>query len=302
MTEEKYRFGMVTLVGRPNVGKSSILNQLVGRKVSITSRRPQTTRHRVLGVWSTDTAQVVFVDTPGIHNPAGRAINRVLNQTAQASIGGVDLVLMVADARGWQDEDERALNAINGESPLPVWLVLNKIDLLRKTEMVLPLIDKVNRNYDFEEIIPISARSGWNLDQLSRLLHSAMPEGLPGFPLDEQGVSDPKFIAAEFIREQIFRQVGDEIPYSTAVDVLSWTEDPNGLVSISAEIWCENNGQKTILIGKSGNRLKSIGSRARYEIERYLGKKVHLEQWIKIRRGWSNDLQILHNMGNSIVE
>ena len=301
MNETKYQFGMVTLLGRPNVGKSSILNRLVGRKVSITSRRPQTTRHRILGISSTDDIQVVFVDTPGIHNSSGRVINRILNQTAQSSIGGVDLVLMVMDARGWQAQDDRVLNAIK-QSQAPTWLLLNKTDLLPRTELVLPQIAKVRHYHDFEQIVPISARTGWNLDQLPGLLRKNLPEGPPGFPIGQAGASSTRFIAAEFIREQIFRQVGDEIPYSTAVDVLSCAEDENGLVNIRAEIWCENSGQKYILIGESGSRLKTIGSRARHEIERYLGKKIHLEQWVKVRRGWSNDVRTLNSMGYSAVE
>ncbi len=284
MDTESFRFGVVTLVGRPNVGKSSIMNRLIGNKVSITSRRPQTTRHRIQGICSTDEYQIVFVDTPGIHESAGVAMNRVLNRTARSSLNEVDLILMVVDARRWTSGDTRVL-VDAGATEVSMWLIMNKLDLLDRPDLVLPRIDEVRQRYDFGEIVPLSAKTGDNLDHLMKLVAGVMPD------------SSDEFIAAEFIREQIFRLVGDEIPYETAVDIRSFSERKDGLVSIEADIWCENKRQRSILIGDDGDRLKTIGSKAREQIQRYLGKKVYLEQWIKVKKGWADDNRMLAKVG-----
>ena len=298
MGTESFRFGVVTLVGRPNVGKSSIMNGLIGNKVSITSRKAQTTRHRIQGICSTDEYQIVFVDTPGIHESAGVAMNKILNRTARSSLNEVDLILMVVDARRWTSGDTRVL-VDAGATESSVWLILNKIDLLGRPDLVLPRIDQVRRRYDFGEIVPLSAKTGDNLDHLMTLVAGVMPEGPSGYPTQQVTDSSDVFIAAEFIREQIFRLVGDEIPYETAVDIRSFSERKDGLVSIEADIWCENKRQRSILIGDDGDRLKTIGSKAREQIQRYLGKKVYLEQWIKVKKGWADDKRMLAKVGYS---
>ena len=231
MDTELFRFGVVTLVGRPNVGKSSIMNGLIGNKVSITSRKPQTTRHRIQGICSTDEYQIVFVDTPGIHESTGVAMSKILNRTARSSLNEVDLILMVVDVRRWTVGDAQVL--VDARSTdASIWLIMNKIDLFVKPELVLPKIDQVRRHHDFEEIVPLSAKTGDNLDHLMTLVARAMPEGPSGFPTQQITDCSDEFIAAEFIREQIFRLVGDEIPYETAVDVRNFTERKDGLVSI----------------------------------------------------------------------
>ncbi len=298
MDTERFRSGVVTLVGRPNVGKSSIINGLIGSKISITSRKPQTTRHRIQGICSTDEYQIVFVDTPGIHESVGFAMSRVLNRTAYSSLNQVDLILMVVDARRWTSGDTRVLVGAGG-SEASIWLIMNKIDLLDKPDLVLPRIDKMRRHCDFGEIVPLSAKTGDNLDHLLTLVAGVMPEGKSGFPTQQITDSTDTFIAAEFIREQIFRLVGDEIPYETAVDIRSFSERKDGLVSIEADIWCENKRQRSILIGEDGNRLKIIGAKARQQIQRYLGKKVYLEQWVKVKKGWADDRRMLAKVGYS---
>ena len=298
MDTELFRFGVVTLVGRPNVGKSSIMNGLIGNKVSITSRKPQTTRHRIQGICSTDEYQIVFVDTPGIHESTGVAMSKILNRTARSSLIEVDLILMVIDARRWTSGDARVL--VDAESTeASIWLIMNKVDLLIKPELVLPKIDQIRRHNEFAEIVPLSAKTGDNVDHLMNLVAGAMPEGPSGFPVQQITDCSNEFIAAEFIREQIFRLVGDEIPYETAVDIHNFSERQDGLVIIKADIWCENKRQRSILIGDDGNRLKTIGAKARDQIQRYLGKKVYLEQWIKVKKGWADDRRMLSKVGYS---
>ena len=298
MDTEKFRFGMVTLVGKPNVGKSSIMNGLIGNKVSITSRKPQTTRHRIQGICSTDEYQIVFVDTPGIHESTGITMSRILNRTARSSLNEVDLILMVVDVRKWTSGDSQVLVDAKANKA-SIWLIMNKIDLLVKPELILPKIDQVRRHHDFGEIVPLSVKTGDNLEHLMTLIAGAMPEGAIGFPTQQITDCSDEFIAAEFIREQIFRLVGDEIPYETAVDIHNFSERKDGLVTIKVDIWCENRRQRSILIGDDGNRLKTIGAKAREQIQRYLGKKVYLEQWIKVKKGWADDGRMLAKVGYS---
>ena len=251
MDTELFRFGMVTLVGRPNVGKSSIMHGLIGNKVSITSRKPQTTRHRIQGICSTDLCQIEFIDTPGIHASTGVAMSKILIRTARSSLNEVDLILMVVDARRWTSGDTQVL-VDAGSTEASMWLIMNKIDLLVKPELVVPKIDQVRRHHDFEEIVPLSAKTGDNLEHLMTLVAGAMPEGPSGFPTHQITDCSDEFIAAEFIREQIFRLVGDEIPYETAVEIHNFSERKDGLVVIEADIWCENKRQRSILIGDDG--------------------------------------------------
>lgn len=289
------RSGYIAIVGRPNVGKSSLLNRLVGQKVSIISQRPQTTRHRILGIKTTDEAQFVYVDTPGLHEGGRRAMNQYLNRAAKASLAGVDCILLVITAQGWTDEDEAVLRLVK-EASCPVFLVINKIDRLPDRAKLLPLIAASAQEMPFAEIIPVSARSGDNLADIERSVLRHLPEQPALFPEDQVTDRSERFLAAELVREQVFRGFGQELPYATTVEIEQYKET-KPLVRIEAVIWVEKEGQKAILIGKDGARLKTVGERARKEIERLVGKKVYLGLWIKVREGWSDDLRALQSLG-----
>jgi GTP-binding protein Era len=290
------RSGFVAVVGRPNVGKSSLINRVVGRKVSITSRRPQTTRNRVLGVHTRSGGQIVFVDTPGIHDHGGSGLNRTINRTALSSIEGVDVVLMMSDARRWTSEDQAVARRLPGDR-VPLMLAINKIDLLKERERLLPLIERIAASHRFTEIVPISVRSGHNVERLVDVLMASLPEGPAGFPADQITDRGPAFLAAELIREQIFNRLGDELPYQSAVEIERFQRRDDGLVSIGAVIFVDKPGQKAIVIGAGGSALKRIGQCARESIERTLGTRIHLELWVKVREGWADDARMLRSLG-----
>ncbi len=290
-----FRFGYITLLGRPNVGKSTLLNRIVGKKISITSHRPQTTRHRILGIRTTTESQIVVVDTPGIQTKRDRAINRVTNRTAVTSTENVDVIVMIIDCLGWQSEDGNVLKALAGR-PTPVLLAINKIDVLREKEALLPLMDKARRLYEFDEIVPISAKSGMNVDRLIESVENRLMFGSAGFPVEQITDRSERFICSEFIREQLFRQLGQELPYATAVELMNFEDDKN-VIRITNQIWVERPSHKAIVIGKEGRRLKQIGMRARLEMQRFLGKKVHLELRVKVRRGWTDSAAALDALG-----
>jgi GTP-binding protein Era len=295
---DAFRCGFVAIVGRPSTGKSTLLNQLVGQKVSITSQRPQTTRHRILGIHTTEAAQIVYVDTPGIHRgESGRQLNRVLNRVARASLEGVDVAVLVITADGWREEDEAAL-AMAQRADCPVVLVINKIDKLKDRERLLPLIQDSRDKFDFAEIIPLSARDGDNVSELEQAIVRFLPEQSPLFESEQVTDRSERFLASEFVREQVFRSFGQEIPYAVAVEITEFRTEPKHL-HIEAVIWVEKEGQKAILIGKGGERLKEIGRRARLEMQKTFGRKVWLGLWIKVREGWSDDARALRSLGYS---
>ena len=289
------RFGFFAVVGRPNVGKSSLVNRLIGEKVSITSRRPQTTRNRILGIRTKGTAQIVFVDTPGMQ--AGQqGLDYSINETAKSSARSADIIGMMVDARGWHDKDDQVLDYIR-HLELPTYLLINKTDLLHSAALVLPLIASVSRKHSFTEILPVSVRRGHNLSRLLSLIEKQLPEGPFGFPTEQVRVSQREFIIGEFIREQIFHAVGREVPYSIAVDVTGGRKTRGNGEVFSAEVWVESKGQKAIVLGPGGSRLKTIGSKARRELSKAFGLPVSLDIWIKVRKGWTNHSQSLEKLG-----
>lgn len=289
-----HRAGFVTLIGRPNVGKSTLLNALVGRKISITSSKPQTTRHRILGVLSKQSCQYIFVDTPGLHQASGRTINKIITRTARSSLVGVDVVVMMITCRGWGGQDRYVLRALE-EVELPIVLVINKTDKLRDKSRLLPLIDESSKLRDFAEIIPVSATSGTNIETLLETLAHYLPAGPMYFPEDQDTDRSAEFLITELIREQLFRQLGQELPYETAVRVSGVTgEDP---VSIEAQVWVDRDSQKGMVVGKGGQRIKKIGINARKSIEKSLGKRAHLDLVVKVRKGWADNQADLNSLG-----
>lgn len=295
MIRAGFRSGLVTLLGRPNVGKSTLLNRLIGSKVSITSRRPQTTRHRILGIKTTEHAQFVYVDTPGVHPPRGRQINRYMSRIAAGSIEGVDCIVLVIAADGWRDEDGPAL-ALVGRQPVPVVLAINKIDRIKDRKRLLPLIAESAKHTAFAEIVPISARTGENLAALERALLAHLPEQPPIYPVEQLTDKSERFLASELVREQVFGAYGEEVPYATAIEITRFKRLKAAL-EIEAVIWVEKEGQKAIVIGTRGERLKQVGTRARLAMERQFGTKVRLALWVKVREDWADDARALKQFG-----
>ncbi|GMQ91384.1 MAG: GTPase Era [Gammaproteobacteria bacterium] len=294
MTED-FHSGLVTLIGRPNVGKSTLLNRLVGQKVSIISPRPQTTRHRILGISNSEGAQVIYIDTPGIHSAKQKAINRYMNKAARASLEGVDCIVMLIAANGWHAEDELVLREIKKQN-IPAILAINKIDKLHGRDSLLPLIDISISKQGFAEVIPLSAQFGENVDRLQQSILQYLPVQPALYPEEQFTDKSDRFLISELVREQVFLTIGQEIPYAVAVEIEK-LEDTKKLLRIEAIIWVEKDGQKSIIIGKGGAQLKVIGSRARSEIERLYNKRVYLNVWVKVRKGWSGNEQHLRTLG-----
>lgn len=296
MPEKKFRSGFVSIVGRPNVGKSTLLNRLLGDKIAITSDKPQTTRNRIQGLFNRPDAQIIFIDTPGIHNPRS-GLNRYMVETALASVKGVDVILFLVEADKSQAESEKPLLDLLKDAEAPVILVLNKIDLVKK-EALLGLISSFSRMHPFREIVPVSALQGDGVEMLADVVCNSLPEGPMYYPEDILTDLPERFIVAEIIREKVFRATRDEIPYSVAVTVESFKERPDGkLVSISATINVERDSQKGIIIGKKGDMLKKIGMQARMDIERLLDSKVFLELFVRVSRDWSGSKKMLKEFG-----
>ena len=289
------RCGYVAIVGRPNVGKSTLLNHLLGQKISITSRKPQTTRHQVLGIKTEDNHQIIFVDTPGLHKDAGKAINRYMNRAASAAIRDVDLVVFVVDRTAWTEEDSIVLEQIE-QSGLPTMLVVNKIDLLADKTELLPHLQSLAAKAEFSAILPVSALRQHNVDALEAQILTLLPESGHFFPEDQITDRSQRFLAAEIVREKIMRQLGDELPYSIAVEIEEFAQEGQ-VLHISAVIFVERTGQKRILIGDKGSRLRSIGSDARRDMEGLFDSKVMLRLWVKVKSGWSDDERALRSLG-----
>jgi GTP-binding protein Era len=288
-------FGFVAIVGRPNVGKSTLLNHILGFKLSITSRKPQTTRHRVLGIWTEEDIQIAFVDTPGMHTDQPKAMNRVMNQTAEQALSGVDAVVMLTDGKVWNELDERVYQKVK-RAACPKYWVINKVDKLDNKNELLPHIQGIVKDYPFDEVFPVSALKNLNLEPLLNALKTQMPEG--PFMYDEDQITDrsERFLAAEIVREQIMRQLGDEVPYETTVEIESF-DHSGDRVGIHALISVERGGQKAILVGGGGGRLKQIGIEARKRLEDLLQAHVALKLWVKVRASWSNDERALKSLG-----
>ena len=295
MTADDFRCGTATIVGRPNVGKSTLLNRLVGQKVSITASKPQTTRHRIGGVLSRDDAQIVFMDTPGIHRDRRSAMSRYLNRTARGAVDGVDVVIFMVEAPRWTDEDEDVRRALR-ESRGPVLLVPNKIDRLAGGADLLPYLERFQGEDEFEEIIPVSARRRQNLDVLLGQVRARLPVAPAMFPPDALTDRSERFLAGELVREKLTRKLDQELPYRLAVEIERFRREKR-LLRIGAVVWVERPGQKGIVIGKGGRVLKAVGEEARANMESLFGSRVHLEIWVKARAGWSNDEKVLRGLG-----
>lgn len=290
-----YKSGYVAIVGRPNVGKSTLLNGILGQKISITSRKPQTTRHNILGIHSSETAQMLFLDTPGQHLNTPRAINRYMNRAASTALADVDVIIFVVDRLKWNDEDEMVLKRVLA-SKKPCVVAVNKTDRLTTNELLLPHIQELSQRLPNGEFIPVSALKKNNLDQLLKQIETFLPEGQAFFDEDQVTDRSMRFMAAEIVREKIMRQLGDEVPYAATVEIERY--EYNGKITfVNALVLVEREGQKTILIGEKGSRLKQIGMEARKDIENLCGTKVMLKIWVKVKSGWSDDERALRSLG-----
>lgn len=294
-------FGFVAIVGRPNVGKSTLMNHILGQKISITSRRPQTTRNRVVGIDTDGEYQTVYVDTPGLHKEEKRAINRLMNRAAQSALGDVELILVVVDATYWTEDDDMVFQKLEN-TKIPVVLVINKIDKLKDKDSLLPLIDKLKEKINFKDIVPVSALHSQNVDRLRKLVQESLPEGEHCFPDDSITDRSSRFMASEIIREKLMRQMGDELPYSSTVEIEEFKEDDKGLLRISAVILVERAGQKKMIIGKEGSRIKRIGTEARLDMEKLFDCKVFLNIFVKVKAGWADDDRALKSLGYADFE
>mgnify|MGYP001822886383 CR=1 FL=1 len=290
------RCGYIAIVGRPNVGKSTLLNHLLGQKISITSRKPQTTRHQVLGIKTEDDHQFIFVDTPGLHFDQRKNLNRQINRTATASLSGVDMVIFMIDYRGWSQSVIKMLRLVTESGP-PVILIINKIDRLKEKSKLLPLIAESSALHSFLEIVPLSAKhDDLDTDFLPTIV-SHLPPGPPGFPADQLTDRGPAFQASEVVREQTFALLGEELPYDSAVEVTQFDRSDPDFWVIGMIIWVEREGQKRIIIGKGGSVLKKLGSQARQAMEHHFGVRIRLDLWVKERQGWADNLAMLRSLG-----
>ncbi|TBR43420.1 GTPase Era [Marinomonas agarivorans] len=287
--------GYIAIVGRPNVGKSTLMNHILGQKLSITSRKPQTTRQQILGVKTEGQTQAIYVDTPGLHLGETKAINRFMNKTAASALVDVDIVLFVIDAERWTQEDESVLLKVK-QASCPVILVVNKVDKLVEKDELLPKLSELSDKMNFAQIVPISALRGKNLDRLENLIEGMLPEGEQFYPEDQITDRSSRFLAAEIVREKITRQLGQEVPYEVAVQVEEFSYEGSTL-HISALILVERNGQKRIIIGEKGEKIKLIGKESRIDMENLFQYKVMLNLWVKVRSGWSDDERALASLG-----
>ena len=294
-TSDEQRCGFIAIVGRPNVGKSTLLNHVLHQKISITSRKPQTTRHRILGIKTIGANQFVYVDTPGMHKSQKKAINRMMNQTATSALDGVDVVLFVVERLVFNEEDQIVLDALR-RVKVPVLLLINKCDLLESRERLLPHIERLSKLRDFAEIIPLSVLGGHNIDTVESCVQKHLPLGPFMYPEDQITDRSSRFMAAEIIREKITRQLGDELPYEVTVEIEKYTVQ-DAVVHIHALILVDKESQKQIIIGAKGDRLKTIGSAARLDMEKAFESKVMLNLWVKVKSGWADDERALQSLG-----
>lgn len=287
--------GYIALVGRPNVGKSTLLNQILKQKVSITSRKPQTTRHSILGLDTADDTQFVYVDTPGIHQHSKKTLNHLMNKSALKVLRDVDVIAFIIDGTHWREDDEYVLQMIQ-QTKVPCVLVVNKIDKINDKQILLPWLEQLSQRHPFQAIIPLSARTGSQVDELQKFLKTFMPEGPFLYPEDQSTDRSTRFMCAEMLREKIFRFCGQELPYSTSVEIESF-KDEEKLVRIHILIMVDKPNHKVMIIGDKGAKLKEIATLARLDMEKLLGKKVFLQCWCKVKSGWADNERLLKQMG-----
>ena len=293
---DRHRFGFATLAGAPNVGKSTLLNRIIGQKISIISRRPQTTRHRILGVKTLTEFQIAFVDTPGLHTDQKKSLNRVINRTSISSLSDVDLILFMIDYKGWTNSLIEIFASVRAKN-VPIILLINKVDRLKDKSRLLPLMEESRKIYNFLEIIPVSALKMNDIDDFLKIVASHLPEGPAGFPASQITDRSQRFLASEFVREQIFSCLGQELPYSIATEVTKFEMNEKEVLCIDVVIWVEKTGQKSIVIGKDGQQLKTIGMNARKQMQRSFDEKVYLNLWVKVKKGWADRTALLHSLG-----
>ena len=295
MVKEGFRCGYIAVVGRPNVGKSTMINTLIGEKDSITSKKPQTTRNRVLGVVSNDNAQFVFVDTPGFQTKYGNALIRGMNRSVRSTLSDTDVVVMLIESNGWRAEDEKVLQLLD-KNAKNVILAINKTDLLKQRDSLLPLMAQSMEKFPFAAIVPVSAEKARQLEDLMSEIEKLLPENPPFFDPDIYTDKSPRFLAAEIIREKAFRLLGDELPYGIAVTIDKWQEDDKH-AEIIATLIVEREAHKGIVIGAQGEKLREISRLARQDISDMLGKSTYLEVWVRVRKGWNDDARALKSLG-----
>ncbi|MCK3656895.1 GTPase Era [Pasteurellaceae bacterium Macca] len=296
MTEQKTYCGFIAIVGRPNVGKSTLLNKILGQKISITSRKAQTTRHRILGIKTEGAYQEIYVDTPGLHIEEKRAINRLMNRAASSAIGDVDMVIFVVEGTKWTDDDEMVLNKLRA-TKAPVVLAINKIDNVKEKDELLPHIIALSEKFPFKEIVPISGQRGKNVHILEKFVRDSLREGTHHYPEDYVTDRSQRFMASEIIREKLMRFMGEELPYSVTVEIEQFKTNERGTYEINGLILVERDGQKKMVIGHQGQKIKVIGTEARLDMEKLFDNKVHLELWVKVKAGWADDERALRSLG-----
>ena len=295
LNDSKTFSGYVAIVGRPNVGKSTLLNSILGSKLSITSRKAQTTRHKILGIKTEGDYQFIYVDTPGVHSRSDSKLNLYMNKTALSVLSDVDVIVFVVAGIVWQEEEEYVLKALS-KAKRPVILVINKIDLVSPKERLLKLIEELNRKYEFAAIVPLSAKNAYNVVALKKEVKGFLPKSPFFFPKEQITDRDDRFLASEIIREKLTRTLGDELPYSLSV-VVDEMKLKKGVFHINAIIYVERRGQKVIVVGKDGSVLKKVGMLARREMEELFSKKIFLRLWVKIKSNWTNDDSLLQRFG-----
>lgn len=287
--------GVVSIAGRPNVGKSTLLNHLVGQKLSITAHKPQTTRHSILGIQTEGDRQVIYVDTPGIHVTGTQKLNQVLNRTASSSLHDVDIVILLIQSMVWNDDDQRAFELVSN-SGVPFFIAINKIDTIKHKKDLLPFLTRIPQHERLQEVFLISARKGKGVDAMTQAVGNMLPEAPWQFGEDELTDRSSRFLAAEAVREQLTRLLSAELPYALSVEIETYEETP-GLLRIGAVIWVAKNSQKRIVIGKGGAQLKEVGTRARVSLETLFDNKVYLQLWVRVKEGWADDERALRSLG-----
>ena len=296
MSDTEFKAGFIAVVGRPNVGKSTLVNTLLGQKISIVTARPQTTRHRILGILNREHAQLILVDTPGLHRHKGKAINRSMNRAAASSLVEADVVAFVVDALRFTEEDEDVLKRVQ-QAGLPTILVVNKVDQIKDKSRLLPFMQELASRHEFAAVVPVSALSGKNVDTLEKEMVALLPDSPLLFPSDQTTDKSEAFMAAEIIREKLMTRVHQELPYGLTVEVEQYSHDEEGRVLVQAIIWVGRAGHKGIVIGKSGQVLKQIGREARIELKKRVRKPVHLDLWVKVLENWSDSERALQRFG-----